>query len=68
MGAFGPTDMFSFDHKSGSPESQSGLLPDINKSPPGQRFESARGLTHSDASRVNSSATLTSCMPSVGRV
>ena len=31
MGALGPIDTLPLDHKSGSPESQSGLLPDINK-------------------------------------
>jgi hypothetical protein len=33
MGALGPIDTLPFDHKSGSPKSQSGLLPDIDKPP-----------------------------------
>src|SRR5215208_3576602 len=33
MGAFGPIGTLPLDHKSGSPESQPGLLPDINKPP-----------------------------------
>jgi len=33
MGAFGPIRTLPLDHKSGSPESQPGLLPDINKPP-----------------------------------
>jgi hypothetical protein len=33
MGALGPINTLSFDHGSGSPESQLALLPDINKPP-----------------------------------
>jgi len=33
IGALGPINTLSFDHGSGSPESQLALLPDINKPP-----------------------------------
>jgi hypothetical protein len=41
IGALGPINTLSFDHGSGSPESQLALLPDINKPPVGRFLFSA---------------------------
>ena len=48
IGSLGPINTLPFDHKSGSPESLLGLLPDINK-PPLQRVAVTLTRRHSYA-------------------